>query len=71
MTYKENPSDVTGKLLSQQVQKPRSLNTPVKTTREVQVHGAGLSEPEINKMVDRIYSRLESRIEAEKRRFGL
>ena len=71
MTYKENPSDVTGKLLSQQVQKPRSLNTPVKTTREVQVHGAGLSEPEINKMVDRIYSRLESRIKAEKRRFGL
>lgn len=71
MTYKENPSDATGKLLSQQVQKPRSLNTPVKTTREVQTHGTGLSESEISKMVDRIYNKLESRIKAEKRRFGL
>lgn len=71
MTYKENPSDATGKLLSQQVQNPRSLNTPVKTTREVQTHGTGLSESEISKMVDRIYNKLESRIKAEKRRFGL
>ena len=73
MSYKEREGDVTEKLLSQQVQKPKTLNVPLKSYQEIQKQTAmnANTEAELNRMADKIYNKIENRLLAEKRRFGL
>lgn len=73
IAYKERGTDAAGRLPSQAAGRLRSLNTPVRTTRETQVirQSGQVSEAELSRMADQIYRKLESRISAERRRFGL
>lgn len=74
MAYKKSEGDITKKLLSQQMAKPRSLNDTlsVKAREEKREGSAGtaLNREELTKLTDSVYSMLESRIKAERRRFG-
>lgn len=73
IAYKERGTDAAGRLPSQAAGRPRSLNTSVRTTRETQVirQSGQVSDAELSRMADQIYRKLESRISAERRRFGL
>ena len=73
IAYKERGTDAAGRLPSQTEGRPRSLNTSVRTTRETQVirQSGQVSDAELSRMADQIYRKLESRISAERRRFGL
>ncbi len=72
ISYKQNETDVTGKLVSQQANRPRSLNQPLKPERELKVRGEGeFDERQIARMADQVFDRIERRIAAERRRFGL
>lgn len=73
IAYKERGTDAAGRLPSQTEGQPRSLNTSVRTTRETQVirQSGQVSDAELSRMADQIYRKLESRISAERRRFGL
>ena len=73
IAYKERGTGAAGRLPSQAAGRLRSLNTPVRTTRETQVirQSGQVSEAELSRMADQIYRKLESRISAERRRFGL
>lgn len=73
IAYKERGMAAAGRLSSQAAGRPRSLNTPVRAIRETQVvrQSGQVSEAELSRMADQIYRKLESRISAERRRFGL
>lgn len=73
LAYKQNEGDITKKLLSQQAAKPRSLNDTLSVKAKAQEgkrEKATMSREELAKVTDSVYSMLESRIKAERRRFG-
>ena len=72
MVMKEQGS-VTGRLASQQAGQPRSINQEIQARKKAveRVQAQELSSAEINRIVDRVYDKLERKIATEYRRRGL